>query len=257
MKSILYKIKNKIFYSTYFQNLIFSLLKKRADGILSREDLIEFFKKFPAGKINVVSKVNFILDYCRGKRVLHLGFVDYPFTESSLSSEDFMHNQLKKVAANLIGIDNNEESVNFYKEKTGDKNVIVGNVYELEKCNINWNDIDILLLGEILEHLDSPGSALTSINNVINEKTEVIVTVPNAMSINVFCCCLHNIELVHSDHVGWYSPHTLTTLFKRHNLFLKDLLYYQFGRDSKVNPLYLRYPYLSDGIIGIFSKSLR
>jgi 2-polyprenyl-3-methyl-5-hydroxy-6-metoxy-1,4-benzoquinol methylase len=71
---------------------------------------------------------------------------------------------------------------------------------------------DFLLIPETIEHVDNPCQFLQSIIPLTTEKTEIMVTAPNAFSPtwqNKFEGKEFR-ELVHPDHKCWFSPYTLT-----------------------------------------------
>ena len=54
---------------------------------------------------NLVQRLDLIKEMCSGKRVLHLGCTDYPYTEDAIKNEMLLHFELEKITANLWGID--------------------------------------------------------------------------------------------------------------------------------------------------------
>ncbi|MBN1308006.1 MAG: hypothetical protein JXA18_08825 [Chitinispirillaceae bacterium] len=251
------KALRRVISTGYFQSFILKMIEYRTEPVLRRDDLSVFFRRFPLPAIDIHFKINFLLEYCRNKKVAHFGFVDYPFTKESFRTDVFLHGQLKKVAALLIGLDINAEAVKFYAEQTGDVNVRVADVYALEPHAGQLKECDVFLFGELLEHLDNAGKALQSVAAVMPDTAVLVVTVPNALCLNVFGCALHDVELVHPDHVAWYSPNTLVALGNRHGFTLDYLCFYQCGKGEKIDEMYRKYPYLADGIIGVFRKQDR
>jgi hypothetical protein len=55
----------------------------------------------------------------------------------------------------------------------------------------------------------------------------LIVTTPNALQVMNVLVPLTGRELVHPDHVAWYSPTTLAALLERSGWRLDRMLYYQ------------------------------
>ena len=212
------------------------------------------FKHVYDKSLPVDFKIDFLLDYCKGKRVAHFGFVDSPFTKESIKSNALLHLKLKKVCSELIGIDNDADAVRLYSQQTGDDDVIIGDIYKLDDSSSALQNKDVYLMGEILEHLSNPGMALKSIYNIMADSSELIVTVPNASSLSLFRAALHNVEIVHHDHVCWYSIQTMTSLFQRYGFKVKNISFYLAGSGKCPGFIHRTFPFLSEGIIGIFQK---
>ncbi len=204
--------------------------------------------------IRVHYKIEYLLRQCTGKRVAHFGFVDSPFTEVSVHTDTFLHLQLKKVCNELLGVDYAADAVELYKESTGDMNVVIADIYDLQPQKQKFQNAEIFLLGEILEHLANPGLALKSILDSMPEKAVLIITVPNAFSIGPIKGSLNNVEIVHHDHRSWYSLFTLEVLLKSCGFRMDDACYYVSGKGSRVGFFSKSFPSLSEGIIGVFSK---
>ena len=59
----------------------------------------------------LTDRVTYILDACRGKRVLHLGCTDWPYTEKKLASGTLLHARIAAVAQSLVGVDADHDGV--------------------------------------------------------------------------------------------------------------------------------------------------
>jgi hypothetical protein len=84
-----------------------------------------WLQNVPVKNISVFNRVDFILDQCRNKKVLHIGFSDYPFTAQKTGNGSLLHVQLQKVTKCLLGLDNNQNALQQYCEMTGDTNVLL------------------------------------------------------------------------------------------------------------------------------------
>ncbi len=58
---------------------------------------LQSVKKNP---VKIFNRVDFILDYCKGKNVLHVGFSDHPFTVKKIEDKTLLHLSLKQAAGN-------------------------------------------------------------------------------------------------------------------------------------------------------------
>ena len=90
---------------------------------------------------------------------------------------------------------------------------------------VGGSEPDIIVCGEVLEHLSNPGWFLTRLRRQY-PGVPVLVTVPNAFSEAAIKWLAKGKENVNIDHVAWYSPHTLRVLLQRAGYTTGDLYYY-------------------------------
>lgn len=173
---------------------------------------------------NLVRREKFLLHYCRGKDILHLGCCGSPYCQERYVKGDLFHVKLMLSALSVIGVDNNIDDVAFLKNN-GIDNVYVGDVEKLDN-NILNKKYHIVLAGEILEHINNPGLFLKGIDRIISEDVEFLLTVPNTPTLKSFLRALWGREMVHRDHVCYYSYKTLKSLLNRFDYKIKDYYYY-------------------------------
>jgi 2-polyprenyl-3-methyl-5-hydroxy-6-metoxy-1,4-benzoquinol methylase len=80
-----------------------------------------------------------------------------------------------------------------------------------------YEDVEIIILSEVLEHLANPGFFLAALRALYKGK-EFVITVPVACAYAVSDGC----EIVHGEHVAWYSYTTLKTLITRYGYAIKE-----------------------------------
>lgn len=202
----------------------------------------------------VLNRSSFILDQVVGKKVLHVGFTDHPFTRERVNDRTLLHLQLKQKAAQLTGLDNDEASVQLYKELTGDENVCTGDIGTAYPQMATAAQPDFILLTEVLEHLRDPHTAVSVLHQSFPAGTQVLVTVPNYLALDNIAAGLHHAESVHPDHYWHFSPYTLRRLFDDRQFKLETFhfgMYYQPG--VAVNAMLRRYPFYGDCIMAVFT----
>ncbi len=74
--------------------------------------------------------------------------------------------------------------------------------------------VTLVVCGEVLEHLANPGHFLARLRAAYS--VPKVFTVPNAHSQSGMNWLARGIENVNSDHVAWYSWHTLKILMERY-----------------------------------------
>jgi hypothetical protein len=215
-------------------------------------------------RFQLVQRVDFIKNACRNKKVLHLGCTNYPYTEDAIMHEMLLHPELEKIAAQLYGFDSDQAGLDILKQ-AGSKNLYRANLENLEEVTLE-DSFDVIIGGEMLEHLSNPGLFLTGIKRFMREDTQLILT-----TINAYCAMRFLIyalrgkggrnEPVHPDHVGYYSFKTLSLMLERHGLQVRDFCFYDIGKEHRpfnrwfynlFNDVSVRlFPQLSDGIIAV------
>lgn len=223
-------------------------LKKRVEG-----ENKYWLQNVPAKSISIFNRVDFISEQCHEKKVLHIGFSDYPYTAEKINNKSLLHLQLKNTAEALLGLDNNEEALQQYKQLTNDENIVfcdISESYPVEAINFKPQ---IILLSEVLEHLPDPYKAIDILHNCFADGTKVLVTVPNYAAFDNIAASVHKTETIHPHHCWHFSPFTLCKLFDDKRFYLEQLhfgMYYQPGK--KINSVMRNYPYNGDCIMAIF-----
>ncbi|HEY0777189.1 MAG TPA: class I SAM-dependent methyltransferase [Gemmatirosa sp.] len=162
----------------------------------------------------VPDRENFVVEACRGKRVLHLGFVDYPYLRSRIAGGTWLHARLASVAREIVGVDMAGDDLAALRDHPEYGTLIEANAEELEQLGLE--PFDVIVAGELVEHLDNPGRFLDSARSVLAPGGKLIVTVPNAYCVRRLLRIPFGVEKVHPDHVAYYSQATLRELLRRH-----------------------------------------
>lgn len=189
-------------------------------------------------KIELVQRLDFLKNICRGKKVFHLGCTAHPFTDEVINSGSHLHLQLKDVAGELYGLDYDQSGIDLL-EKKGIDNLYQGDLEQLGEVKLN-ETFDVIIAGEMIEHLNNPGLFLNGIKRFMNAGTDLVVTTINAYGGLRFAYYFLRgkggvREAVHPDHVAYYSYSTLNLLLKRHNLVVSEFLFYDLGVEHRVN----------------------
>lgn len=171
----------------------------------------------------VVIRETFLLAQCQGKVVLDIG------------ATGKMHAEIVKAAKQCYGITRPD----FPSE---DPNVKAFDLDDVSKRGIPcWPGVEVVVCGEVLEHLSNPGHFLRRLKSWYDKVCErpnldrtppfrtvtKIFTVPNAFSSVGAASLRQGIENVNIDHVSWYSYRTLRTLLERHNYTIREWAWYK------------------------------
>jgi SAM-dependent methyltransferase len=213
-------------------------------------------------RIPLVQRVDYLKEVCRGKKVLHLGCTNWPYTQAVLEEETLLHLSLKEIAGELWGFDADEEGLKLLRER-GVENLYRADLEQLDQLELD-QQFDIILAGEMIEHLSNPGLFLRGIKRFMRPDSTLVITTINAYcGFRMFMYGLRGrggrAEPVHPDHVAYYSYSTIHHMLSRENLVARRFLFYDIGHEHRphnrfyinfINDLCVRFaPQLADGII--------
>ena len=214
--------------------------------------------------MQLVQRVEFIKQLCAGKKVLHLGCTNWPYTAEAIETNGLLHLELEKVASELYGFDYDQEGIDFLTN-AGSKNLYRADLEKLDDVGLD-DTFDVIIAGEMIEHLNNPGLFLNGIQRFMRPDTRLIITTINAYS--AMRLAMYGLrgqggsaEPVHPDHVAYYSYSTLKVLIERHGLQIDEFLFYDLGTEHRATgPWYWRLvndvsvrisPQLADGVIAV------
>jgi hypothetical protein len=153
-----------------------------------------------------VPRLDTFVNLCAGKKVLHVGCVDWPITDLKRS----LHLQLDE-HCELDGFD------------------IHGDAFEQMQPHLrgrlfsDWAEVtgayDLVLVPEVMEHVPDVQGFLRQLDAL--GAANYVITVPDAFS----CFRRHFdynsgaqtfVEVVHPDHNCWYTPYTLANVLRKY-----------------------------------------
>lgn len=143
----------------------------------------------------VVDRIAFFLDRCRGQRVVEFG------------ASGPLHERIRVAASQYLGVD-----------REAAEDVIAFDLDDVSCAylpSLFGAPPDVIVCGEILEHLSNPGWFLTRARAQW-PGLPLLISVPNAFSaVAARRLLVDGVENVNVDHVCWYSHRTLLTLLTR------------------------------------------
>ena len=214
--------------------------------------------------MRLVQRVDFIKAISQGQKVLHLGCTNWPYTQDSLEKNMLLHFELEKTASGLWGFDFDQAGIDIL-QKEGVRNLFQADLENLDAVPLN-ETFDVIIAGEMIEHLSNPGLFLKGIQRFMTPSTKLVITTINAFSAMRFT--IYGLrgkgginEPVHPDHVAYYSFRTLKLVLERAQLIVDDFCFYDLGPEHRpyspwyynlVNDLAVRFsPQLADGVIAV------
>jgi len=176
----------------------------------------------PVPETKVVDRDKFIIEACKDKVVIDIGC-------TGTNSPTQLHQAILKVGKEVWGID---------KEKCDTPHFIEMDV-EMGDFNSITVKPDVVICGELLEHLSNAGLFMTNLKAFA---CPIIITVPNALTIAGYKHIDKHVENVSKDHVAYYSYTTFKELARRHDFKITEFWWYN-GK-----------PLIAEGLVFVVEK---
>ena len=163
----------------------------------------------------VVDRISFLSDKATGRRVIHVGFVDTGCATMNQSAGTWLHGHLNEQATSLVGIDLDEAGVKEAGAAGYEAYAVDCRDREAVEA-LQIATAQVVIAGEVIEHVDDPGSFLRGLHSLVAPGGQLIITTPNAYGLfNVFASLALR-EINHPDHVLMFTWRTLTNLASRY-----------------------------------------
>lgn len=174
----------------------------------------------------LVDRTEHLVRAVRGRRAVHVGFVDSGCWEYHDRFDSWLHAHLDRSATGLVGLDLDEAGVDRARE-LGFEAHAVDCSDAAAVAALGLEPAEVVVAGEIIEHLDDSGSFLEGLHSLVEPGGQLVVTTPNASGLlNAGAAALAGYEVNHPDHVTLYSCFTLTNLLERHGWQLDEVAVY-------------------------------
>lgn len=216
---------------------------------------------------SILSRFSYLEKLVAGKNIIHLGCCDHlPLIDDKIRKNIWMHGRLVASAGHCLGIDIEQESVDYVTNKLGYQDILCRNIMTEELPEITSARWDYLVMGEILEHIPDPLSFLQRLHEKFGKNINtLVITVPNAFIWSNHRNLFKHREIINTDHKNTFTPYTLakaltlagftvqefyfTQEFNFRNWWRKKLRFLYHLRHLRTY-LYLRsYPGLRDTIV--------
>lgn len=204
--------------------------------------------------MKIFRKNDFIIRKCKNKDVLDLGCIEHDHFRDRIDDGSWVHMNIKKIARSIIGIDLLKEYIPELNSQ-GYK-IYYGDVEKLSDVSeLKGKKFDVIVAGDLIEHLFNQGLFLDSIKPFCTAETELIITTPNCFSTHFFIPHLwKGVEPNRDDHTLWHSARTLRQLLLMKGYKITEL---HFRNDQIINGIrpFFRvmfkriFPHTSHGLI--------
>jgi len=207
-----------------------------------------------------VDRRRYLLDACRGRRVLHLGCTDWPLTAERAEEGTLLQQSLLKIDCDLVGLDLDRNGVDYFNTH-GLGPCVYGNIETTSLADVGGKPFEVVLAGEIIEHLENPGLFLRACRPLIAPGGVLIITTINAYCSFRILRYLLGREIVHEDHNYYFSPRVLEQMAARCGYRQRAFYFHGTGREEHFIPWHYRLamkttrallPHMADGVIAEF-----
>lgn len=152
-------------------------------------------------------KQTLVIEHCKNKKVLDIGCVgEFEYTPEKMRNT--LHYRLKPFTKKLVGIDIAEEGIRALNSLGCDCRIGFA-----EEIQGDLGKFDIILLGDIIEHIPDPCTFLMDLRSLLKKDGTIICTTPNALSFTNLAFLLMGKRITRHQHVAWYCRVTLKNLF--------------------------------------------
>lgn len=169
---------------------------------------------------------SWLTELSRGKRVIHMGFTDYGCEGHRAADATWLHARIAHEAAHVVGLDIDQETVARAASRGFD--VAVVDCTDVEAVNeLGLEPADLVIVGELIEHVDNPVALLRSAGHLMRPTGEVVITTPNANRLQTIILAAAKREVVHPDHLMTFTPRLLFETARRGGLQPRELMTYR------------------------------
>ncbi|MDH5571488.1 MAG: class I SAM-dependent methyltransferase [Gammaproteobacteria bacterium] len=168
-----------------------------------------------------IPRIKMFKKWCADKNILHLGCSSGTYIHDRIKRGTFLHSILSESSKSISGLDIDSNSLEVMKTH-GFSDLYEGNAEKLSEANIN-KEFDIVIAGDLLEHITCPGAMLEGVKDLLNEDGKLIISTNNAFGLHYQIRRWLGRYTEHFEHVCFYSPETLIHLFERHNYIIEEL----------------------------------
>ena len=194
------------------------------------EQSLQWWHRLP--REGPVDRIEALVEAARGRRVVHVGFVD-ELMEAKQAGGVWLHERLAGVASSLVGLDLDEAGVEAARGQGYEAYAVDAQSADAVRA-LGLPRADVVIAGELIEHLDAPGPCLRAMHELADE---LVLTTPNAYRIANFLVPLSGREAVHPHHTTWHSPQTLRRLLGMADWEAERIAYYHTPVRRKGQPL--------------------
>lgn len=163
-------------------------------------------------------RLEFILERCRGRRVLDIGCVAHDVER--MKSSNWLHGRIVDVAATCLGVDVLEEGVNHLNQAGYD--VVAHDLSTGPGPVSSAGPFDVIVAGELIEHVPALDMLFIAARDLLTAEGQLIVTTPNPWAPHRVAAGQRGDCWENADHIMFAFPSGVAELAERHGLVLTE-----------------------------------
>src|SRR5207249_3292961 len=132
---------------------------------LMPEERLQWWHRLP--REGPVDRIEALVNAARGRRVVHVGFVD-ELMEAKQAGGVWLHERLGAVASSLVGLDLDQAGVEAARAQGYEAHAVDVQSAEAVRA-LGLPHADVVIAGELIEHLDAPGPFLRAMHELAGE----------------------------------------------------------------------------------------
>jgi 2-polyprenyl-3-methyl-5-hydroxy-6-metoxy-1,4-benzoquinol methylase len=158
-------------------------------------------------------------EICDGRSVLDVGCVDHE--SSHVGRAGWLHAELAAVSSRCVGLDTEADGVEAMRDQGYE--AFVGRVEEVPGEVRAMAPFDVVVAGELIEHLEAPGALFALAAEILRPGGALVITTPNPYA--PWRARAGQLGLVweNADHICYLFPAGLVELAERHGFELRRL----------------------------------
>jgi SAM-dependent methyltransferase len=220
-------------------------------------------------RLRLVERKAFLLDLVRGRSMLSIGLGghaeprEYSYHLGSTDLRRTISGELAAVAGDASFADISDAAIDAFRPQVDAQYHLVDITSAVEGWPRELAEarFDVVVIGEVIEHLDNPGAALRNLHGLLAPGGQLVVTVPNAFALSGIARVLLGRETTHPEHATHHSYVTLHRLLTMNGMPPSEVLWYRWARygGSRLHrakraaaaAVSARFPQLSHGLIAV------
>jgi SAM-dependent methyltransferase len=163
-------------------------------------------------------KLDWIIPYVRGRKVLDLGCVRHSIEETE--KPGWLHGAIRAEARSVVGVDYLSDAVARLRGRGFD--VVCANVETMEL----GDRFEVIVAGDLIEHLNNFGQFLERVRAHLADGGIALVTTPNPVNpLRFWSVLLRGEAGANPEHTCWFTEEVLRQLVARYGLEVAEVAY--------------------------------
>jgi len=136
--------------------------------------------------------------------------------------------KMQDLGWDVYGVENNQKAADIAINKLNLKNILCGNIHEME---LEKNYFDIIRMGMVLEHMHNPVDILKQISFLLKPNGLFIFSVPNVSGLEMKIFGKNAYFLQVPQHLYHFTPQSIKNVLKKGNFKINKIVHHQTNKD--------------------------